>query len=725
MKRKRLFFGVLVSFMMVVSLIPLSILAQPPLPDNPYAGHHDDGNYDTPIQTYAFEIVVEHPQYWQGNKIKVTLEKKEDVTLFDEHSVLVRIKTADWWRNWFGLDYALNDPNYPNFQNITLLGNNDEVIDRANHVTYVNSMSIGERLSIFIEPGAPWGPTGFYQDERHTIILGFFLQPEAEDDNPEFVISNMDFFDTLNEWVVLDQIREDGILFVGDSLDIEISSLPKGYDDNDYIVNDEFPGTNSLKTELNYVRVHTVFCDIAYTGCDVAPIFVGQENSYFDFTIESNQDHTVNFGGEIDPALGFGFIGYVVELRSVDGTFVSNNNFVYEFTQDYHVIGLWEDATQGSKMLALEAISDFEEPFPVIVNFNIAYIEGVSLPDLKTYSNLYNTDKEFPVKKEGVGTISFDPGLDLLNNANQLTLLSDSFRLEKDATSKKLRAQVDTSKLNFLSNIGATITFENAMETLGFDDVTSENFLEFVDFEVLDNDILVENLSDYIDFERTSYDPTTDILTLRVHHFTEYIISAVEEEEEEQEQETTFKTVVDIALSSDDFSILVEALQKAELVETLQGLGPFTVFAPTNDAFEALLEELDLTKEELLNSEDLSKVLLYHVISDRILASEITDGLKVATLNDMLELTFTLGSVIINGEATVITTDLEADNGIVHVIDTVLLPPNLGEEEVEQEDPTLIPDTSDTPSLGWLFVTTGLLFVLLSFVFRKKPVVKK
>jgi len=135
-------------------------------------------------------------------------------------------------------------------------------------------------------------------------------------------------------------------------------------------------------------------------------------------------------------------------------------------------------------------------------------------------------------------------------------------------------------------------------------------------------------------------------------------------------------TVVDIALSSDDFSTLVAAVTEADLVGTLQGEGPFTVFAPTNAAFEQALADLGLTAEELLASEDLSGILTYHVVAGEVdaAAAIAADGTEVATVNgDTIAVSVVDGSVMIDG-ATVVTPDLKAGNGIVHVIDSVILP---------------------------------------------------
>ncbi len=154
---------------------------------------------------------------------------------------------------------------------------------------------------------------------------------------------------------------------------------------------------------------------------------------------------------------------------------------------------------------------------------------------------------------------------------------------------------------------------------------------------------------------------------------------AMEDEEameDEAMEDETPATVVDIATSSDDFSTLVAAVTEAELVETLQGEGPFTVFAPTNAAFEQALADLGLTAEELLASEDLAGILTYHVVPGTIMAADAiaADGTEIDTVNgDTIAVSVVDGNVMVDG-ATVTTADLVAGNGVVHVIDAVILP---------------------------------------------------
>ncbi len=142
-------------------------------------------------------------------------------------------------------------------------------------------------------------------------------------------------------------------------------------------------------------------------------------------------------------------------------------------------------------------------------------------------------------------------------------------------------------------------------------------------------------------------------------------------------------TVVDIAVGSEAHTVLVAAVTEAGLVETLQSEGPFTVFAPTDDAFAAALEALGITAEELLASEGLAGILTYHVVAGKLMAADVIAAVEagggeavVETVNGAtISVTIEDGMVMINGSATVAAADLEAANGVVHVIDAVILPP--------------------------------------------------
>ena len=130
--------------------------------------------------------------------------------------------------------------------------------------------------------------------------------------------------------------------------------------------------------------------------------------------------------------------------------------------------------------------------------------------------------------------------------------------------------------------------------------------------------------------------------------------------------------IVDTAVNAGSFTTLVAAVQAAGLVDTLKSEGPFTVFAPTDEAFAALPEG---TVEGLLaDPEALAKILTYHVIAGKVMSTDLSDGMTVATVNGAEVTITTMGGVKING-ANVISADIETSNGVIHVIDQVILPP--------------------------------------------------
>ena len=135
-------------------------------------------------------------------------------------------------------------------------------------------------------------------------------------------------------------------------------------------------------------------------------------------------------------------------------------------------------------------------------------------------------------------------------------------------------------------------------------------------------------------------------------------------------------TVVDIIVNSDIHTILEAAVLEADLAGALSGEGPFTVFAPTDEAFAALADALGATAADLLALPELADILLYHVVGATAFSTDLSDGQMVATLNGAeVEVSIECdGSIFIN-DAQVILADIEADNGVVHVLDAVLIPP--------------------------------------------------
>ena len=133
-------------------------------------------------------------------------------------------------------------------------------------------------------------------------------------------------------------------------------------------------------------------------------------------------------------------------------------------------------------------------------------------------------------------------------------------------------------------------------------------------------------------------------------------------------------TVVDVIVNSEDHTVLEAAVLAADLAGALSAEGPFTVFAPTDAAFTALMEALEVSAEELLAFEGLTDVLLYHVVGAQALAADLSDGQEITTLLDQ-DVTITInGMGVFVNQAMVTVADIMADNGVVHVIDAVLLP---------------------------------------------------
>lgn len=144
---------------------------------------------------------------------------------------------------------------------------------------------------------------------------------------------------------------------------------------------------------------------------------------------------------------------------------------------------------------------------------------------------------------------------------------------------------------------------------------------------------------------------------------------------EETTEATTVGTIVDVASGAGNFGTLVAAVTAADLVETLSGEGPFTVFAPTDEAFAALpagvVDALLLPENKAV----LAQILTYHVVSGKVMAADVTDS-DVATVEGQTVKLSTADGVTVNG-AKVVSADVAASNGVIHAIDAVILPPGV------------------------------------------------
>ncbi len=133
------------------------------------------------------------------------------------------------------------------------------------------------------------------------------------------------------------------------------------------------------------------------------------------------------------------------------------------------------------------------------------------------------------------------------------------------------------------------------------------------------------------------------------------------------------KDIVDTAVEAGSFTTLVAAVQAADLVDTLKSEGPFTVFAPTDEAFAALPEG---TVENLLlpeNKDQLVAILTYHVVPGKVMSGDLSNDMQAATVQGGEVTIMTEGGVMVN-DANVVTADIETSNGVIHVIDKVILP---------------------------------------------------
>lgn len=144
------------------------------------------------------------------------------------------------------------------------------------------------------------------------------------------------------------------------------------------------------------------------------------------------------------------------------------------------------------------------------------------------------------------------------------------------------------------------------------------------------------------------------------------------------------KDIVDTAVAAGNFKTLVAAVEAAGLVDTLKGEGPFTVFAPTDDAFKALPAG---TVDTLLKDPkgDLTQILLYHVLPGKVMAADVKDGLEAKTVQGS-PVTFKIdGQNVMINQAKIVTTDIVASNGVIHVIDAVIMPPAKSAEAAPAE----------------------------------------
>jgi len=217
---------------------------------------------------------------------------------------------------------------------------------------------------------------------------------------------------------------------------------------------------------------------------------------------------------------------------------------------------------------------------------------------------------------------------------------------------------------------------------------------ELIDLDPLEDGLALNDTINVIDTDITASNGVIhviDAVLIPSNAFAEEAEEQAAEEEAAEEDveeivEEAAATVVDVAASASDFSTLVAALDAADLTSTLEAEGPFTVFAPTNEAFDAALDELGLTIEDLLADSDLlSTILTFHVAPGNLPAEELAKLPVLLTLNGgQIDVAATDDGLVLNDSINVLDADLIASNGVVHAIDSVLIPANAFAEEAEE-----------------------------------------
>jgi transforming growth factor-beta-induced protein len=313
-----------------------------------------------------------------------------------------------------------------------------------------------------------------------------------------------------------------------------------------------------------------------------------------------------------------------------------------------------------------------------IFMFNIvSYAATEDIVDIATSNDDFSTLVAALVEADLVGALQGDGPFTVFAPTNEAF---DKLLSSLGITAAELLAQPDLSKVLLYHVVSGK--------------VLSTDLSDGLMAETLNGETITVDLSDGVKINQATV-VSADIEATNgvVHVINEVLVPSDFQLQETMNEETAEATmtedpsIVDIALGDDNFSMLVMLLQKADLVGALQGEGPFTVFAPTNDAFVELITALDITPDELMAQPDLAKVLLYHVVSGNVLSTDLSDGLSAPTLNGNT-LEFDLDNGVMVNQANVVMADIKASNGVVHVIDSVLVPSDFALEEVnlEQEE---------------------------------------
>jgi len=201
--------------------------------------------------------------------------------------------------------------------------------------------------------------------------------------------------------------------------------------------------------------------------------------------------------------------------------------------------------------ITIPGASAIEQPMPVVSSLGKAVIVGVKVPSnmfvssnppLEEIRNLYNTEQPITFTKGGQGSITFEPGLNIIDNRNELAALDGSVNVNFDLEKQSFVFEVKTSALSFLQDKSAGIKAYGVMEKLKIDNLSGQDITKFINMAVVDEEgktIPTDQIGNYIDQENVSYDSSTDILTIPVKHFTKYEIGKKNIDQQNQYKKIT------------------------------------------------------------------------------------------------------------------------------------------------------------------------------------------
>jgi len=301
---------------------------------------------------------------------------------------------------------------------------------------------------------------------------------------------------------------------------------------------------------------------------------------------------------------------------------------------------------------------------------NIILIPALLLATVILFSGCENDEDPIPSAEKNLVEVAQDAGqFSILIEAAQKAGLASFLSTESNLT---VFAPTDDAFAALLSDLGLS-----SLDDIPVADLTSILTYHVIGAKVMSSDLstgYVSTLSNYDDNNITMYIETgSGVMINNSVSVTTADIEASNGVIHVVDKVILPPTVVNIALENDNFTTLVQAVVKAGLVDALSSEGPFTVFAPTNDAFDALFTQLGVTGIDDLAAEQLTPILMYHVVPGNVLSTELTSG-EVGTLNTESNLTVDLSSGVKINDSSVVAADIQAANGVVHVIDKVLVP---------------------------------------------------